>query len=373
MDESDDILAMLRDAAGDFIQRRYNPAQLRRGSLSPRAADRELWREMAHMGWLGLGLLETRGGSGLGLGGAATLAELFGRTLYAAPFVACATMPTELIGAAGNAAGRDLAGMLQEGERLLTVAWQEAAGQMEPCRANTGLHDGAVSGRKLFVPAVQADSILLVCADRGGEPVIVAVRADGPGVNLELAAAGVGSYATVVLDRAPILFGAPLLEGEEAAAALARTLAAGRIALSAQLAGLAAGCLAKTIDYVNGRVQFGHPIGTFQTIQHRCVDLHMAVLLAGASWRNALARYEAAPLCAATEASISAAKSRCGDVAIRVAREAVQMHGAMGFAEEVDIGFYLRSALQASSQLGSPSQHRRRFVQYTSPAKDLHG
>ncbi len=372
MDESNEILGMLRDAAGDFITGRYDPTVLRHESLRPRGADRAMWREMGEMGWLGLGLTEASGGSGLGLGGDTALAELFGQTLFAAPFVACASMPADLLGHGDSAAGRDLTGMLQAGEHFLTLAWQERAGQLEPDDFSTLLRDGKVDGGKLFVPAVEVDTILLVAAMHEGQLVIVAVAADGPGVLVAQAAAGIGASASVTFKDAPILFGGPLFEGEAAVAALRNTLAAGRIALAAQLAGLAQGCLEKTIAYVGQRVQFNHPIGAFQTIQHRCVDLHIAVRLAAASWRHALARFEVEPRAAATEAAVSAAKARCGEVAIRVAREAVQMHGAMGFAEEVDIGFYLRSALHLSSLLGGPHAHRRRFVQHAQE-KVTHG
>lgn len=373
MDESEDILTMLRDAAGDFIEGRYDSASLRGGALAPRAVDRALWREMGEMGWLGLGLPESRGGSGLGLGGATTLAELFGRTLYAAPFVAGAAMPSELLGEIDSAPARDLTGMLHSGKRLLALAWQERAGQIEIGVPATELRGGRLTGCKLFVEAVESDTILLVHALSDGVPVVVAVEAGAPGVSYQLAAAGIGSYASVNFDGAPIMFGAPLVQGAPADAAVERALAAGRIMLSAQLAGLAAGCLEATIAYVNQRVQFGHPIGVFQTIQHRCVDLHIATLLANASWRNAQLAFEAGPLLPATQAAISAAKARCGDVAIQVARAAVQMHGAMGFAEEVDIGFYLRAALQAASLLGGPQPHRRRFAQFQSNLKEHHG
>lgn len=373
MTESEDILAMLHDAATDFIGGRYDKALLRRDSLRPRPVDRGLWREMGDMGWLGLGLPEASGGSGLGISGATTLAELFGRTLYAAPFVTCASMPSELLGALSSAPARELEAMLLAGERLLTLAWQESAGQIETGLPATRLQGASITGSKLFVPSVQDDSVLLVYAAHEGEPVLVAIAANAPGVSFESAAAGISSCATVHFKEAPLMFGAPVGAGPEAAAAFERALSAGRIMLSAQLAGLAAGCLEQTIAYVNQRVQFGHPIGVFQTIQHRCVDLHIATMLANASWRNAQKAYAADPGSAATQAAISAAKARCGDVAIKVARESVQMHGAMGFAEEVDIGFYLRSAMQLSSLLGGPQQQRRRFVQLQSSCEDQHG
>ena len=373
MDDSDDILAMLRDAASDFINGRYDRAILRRDSLRPRAVDRTLWREMGNMGWLGLGLPEARGGADLGIGGATTLAGLFGRKLVGAPFVTCASMTSAILEVLDSGPARELEAILLAGERLLTLAWQESAGQIEPTLPSTCLVGGKLSGVKMFVPMVQDDSVLLVYAAHDGVPVLVAVAANGPGVVFESVAAGIGSYATVTFEQAPLLFGGAVAEGMAAASAVARALSVGRIGLSAQLAGIASGCLEETIAYVSERVQFGHPIGVFQSIQHRCVDLHIATMLANASWRHAQAAWVAAPDAPTTQAAISAAKARCGEVAIKVAREAVQMHGAMGFAEEVDIGFYLRSALQAASLLGGPQQHRRRFVQLHALQEEYHG
>lgn len=363
--EVDEVLAMLRDTASAYLMKRTDPL-----------ADGAQWAEMAEMGWLGLGLPEACGGSGLGVAGATVLAELFGRSLLPAPFISCACMPSELLAGADAASGASLqavADLIGDGGARVTLAWQESVGQIEALPPATQLRAGVVSGRKLFVPAAFDDGILLVSAAQDGVPVLVAVSASAPGVSVVRAEAGLGSYASVSFDAAPILYGAPLLEGEAAQEALRRALAAGRIALSAQLAGMAAACLEKTIEYVGQRIQFGHPIAAFQSIRHRCVDLHIDTLLAAASWRHALAAYRTAPALASTEAAISAAKARCGDVAIKVARQAVQMHGAMGFAEESGVGAYLRAALHSAAHLGGPSAHRRRFARLHTETEQNHG
>src|SRR5690606_31992979 len=110
----------------------------------------------------------------------------------------------------------------------------------------------------------------------------------------------------------------------------------------------------------NDRVQFERAIGSFQTIRHRCVDLYIATQLAGAAWRHALAQFESGDADAIATAA-SAAKARCADTAQRVGREAIQMHGAMGFTEEANIGLFLREGLRGFAALGSPLQQRRRF------------
>ncbi|WP_158598033.1 acyl-CoA dehydrogenase family protein [Noviherbaspirillum saxi] len=366
MEDMDDVAVMLRDAAVGFIEGRYDASLLQENSLKPRPVDRKLWNEMADIGWLGLCLPESVGGSGLGLQGATVLAEVFGRTLFSPHFAGAVCMPSEILraglDAGGESACESLASLVIGGERLLALAWQEQAGQMQAGDAATVLRNGRVSGKKIFVPAVENDSILLVTVSTPEGPAVVAVACDADGVTVEQAAAGLGSIATVTFNEAPLWQEQPVLQGPAASAAVRNALAAGRIVLSAQLAGLASGCLEKNIRYVNERIQFGRAIGSFQTIQHRCVDLHIDTLLAGSSWRNALRLWETRPDDPATEAAISAAKARCGDAAMKVARQSVQMHGAMGFAEEVDVGFYLRAAMHAASYLGNALQHRRLFA-----------
>ncbi|WP_028079133.1 acyl-CoA dehydrogenase family protein [Solimonas soli] len=364
----DDISAMLRDSAADFLEGRHQLSRLKGGIGKPQRVDRALWREMGELGWLGLELPESLGGSGMGLRESTVLAGQFGRSAFPAPYVAASVMPAVLLSFAGTPGASELAAALQGGDRLITLAWQEARDQLDADAPRARLQDGRVSGSKLFVPAVEDGGVLLVSVQEAAGLAIVAVAADAAGVAREDFAAGLGTVSTVHFDHAPILFGAPLLSGNSAKMALRRALDAGRVALSAQLEGLSSGMLDRTLDYVKGRVQFGRAIGSFQVIHHRCVDLYIAVQLAGASWRNALRAYEGGE---DAGAAISAAKARCADTAQRIGREAIQMHGAMGFTEEADIGLYVRAQLQAYAWLGTPPQHRRRFMAITAEAEHV--
>lgn len=360
---TDEVVGMLRDSAADFLNGRHRRARMKGAVGRAPAVDRALWREMADLGWLALSLPESAGGSGLGLSAAATLAELFGRELLPEPFIAAAVMPAVVLGPiADEPATAALARHLVSGERVLGLAWQERVGELDPRAPATRYENGRLFGAKCFVPAVEDDSILLVSAQAQAQTVLVAVDLSAAGVAIERQAAGVTSLSRVTFDAAPVLQERPLLQGAQAEAALCVALEAGRVCAAAGLAGLAAASLEKTLDYVRTRVQFGRPIGSFQAIQHRCVDLHIACALAGASWREALRRFEAESQAAATAAAISAAKLRCGESALKVCREAVQMHGAMGFTEEADIGLYLRAAVQGAAWLGGAVDHRRRFL-----------
>lgn len=382
MTEDEEIAAMLRDAAEDYLAGRYDATALRKDTLEPRMIDRAHWKAMVEMGWLGVSLPESVGGAGMGLTGATVLAETFARRLFPVPFAAGVCLPSELICAgiesadAGNATlARELAVALAGGERFFSVAWQEQPEQLVSRIPATTLCDGRLHGQKLFVQAVEPDALLLVQAidQKTQNQIIAVVGAETAGVTIERSAAGLGNQATIRFDGAALWHAQPLLQGPAAEIALQRALAANRIVLSAHLAGLASGCLEKTIAYVGERVQFGRAIGSFQTIQHRCVDLKIDVMLAYASWRHAMYCWqlesgENSDLSVTTLAAISAAKARCSDVAMKVAKQAVQMHGAMGFAEEVDVGFYLRAAMHGAAALGNAHAHRRQFHRLQSGA-----
>ena len=355
----DEIITMLRDSAAGFIRNSFDRARLKGAVGQAPRLDRVLWREMAELGWLSLGLPEESGGSGLGLAAAAALSEVFGRELLPEPYIAAGVMPGEIVRRAGS---DDLAGYLCSGERLITLAWQEQPGEMQGDAPATICNKGSVCGQKRFVPVVEDDSILLTTARADNSVVIVALDAAAEGVTVERQAAGVSSVASVTLEHAQVLGDAPLLSGNEAVAALQAALEAGRTCAAAGLAGLADGALQMTLEYMRARVQFDRPIGSFQTIKHRCVDLKIAASLAGASWREASRCFDKDPLSRETQSAASAAQARCATAAVTTCREAVQMHGAIGFTEEADIGLYLRASLFGESWLGSTVDHRRRFM-----------
>jgi alkylation response protein AidB-like acyl-CoA dehydrogenase len=368
MDNSADpsISGMLRESAVDFLSGSHAPSRLRGWIGRVRPVERSLWTEIASLGWTAVMLPEQLGGSGLGLREACALSEVMGERLFAEPFTACCVMPSILLGQADTSVESGSAALAEHligGDRLLAVAWQEKVGELQiSALPASRISGGKLSGNKQFVTGCESDSVLLVTADLDGQWAIVAVAADAPGVTIDAFAAGVATQAHVRFENAPLLFAKPLLVGDAARQAFQQALAAARISQAAESTGKAKGCLQQTVDYVTQRQQFARAIGSFQSVQHRCVDLHVEYLLANAAWQHALTCYEKDPLSATTQAAISAAKSRSAEAAVTVGKQAVQLHGAMGFAEEVDVGLYLRAALADSGWLGTPLAHRRLFA-----------
>jgi len=128
---------------------------------------------------------------------------------------------------------------------------------------------------------------------------------------------------------------------------------------AAELVGLSERALEITLDYIKTREQFDKPIGAFQVLQHRAVDLHIMREIAQAGVREALALMDGETDTRARAMLASRAKARAVTTAKRITRDAIQMHGAVGYTDEYDIGLYLNRALVLSAWLGDDAHHRR--------------
>jgi alkylation response protein AidB-like acyl-CoA dehydrogenase len=368
----DDSLELLRASVTDFLSGRKAFAVRTTESRGAPEFDLDSWRELAELGWLGLSLPESRGGAGFGTDALTVVSEQLGRAASAVPYIAASVLPSVLLGECEPDSGVDeLTSILLAGQRPFCLAWQDHVHQWEGAETSTVLKEGRVSGAKRFVVGAELGGILLVSAQSPSGMALVAVDSNAAGVRIERYAAGLGSEGTVYFDQSPVFRGSALASEEAAARALSRALQIARVTLSAQLAGLASGSLERTVEYIGSRVQFGRPISSFQSIRHRCVDLLIATRLAHASWAHAARCIESEPLSARTAAGVSAAKARCGDVAVQAGRDSIQMHGAMGCTEEAGVGLFLRAAVHGRGWLGSPLAHRRRFQEYRTRANEV--
>ena len=117
-----------------------------------------------------------------------------------------------------------------------------------------------------------------------------------------------------------------------------------------------------TLDYMRTRMQYGRHIGSFQALQHRAVDLLVQQELSGSVLDDAISMIDSAANGVELQRLVSRAKARCSDAALRITREAIQLHGAIGYTDEHDLGLYLKRALVLAAWLGNSTQHRARFL-----------
>jgi alkylation response protein AidB-like acyl-CoA dehydrogenase len=359
---------LLADSVADFTTRGTDIARVRRLRGTLQEYERATWGQMAALGWLGILVPELYGGLGLGLREMAVVAKGLARVLTPEPLTATAVLAATALAAGDNEAlKREELPRLVAGESLPALAWQEMPGVLDPAaiQARAEPFEGGyrLSGTKRFISgAAQADAFLVSAQASDGIVLLWLPRATaGAGITLEPLADG-RSFGTLRLQDALVPKGRVAAAGTVAAEALARAFDHGAAIASAELVGVMERSLEMSLDYLKTRVQFGKPIGAFQALQHRAVDLHIQKELAGAVLEEALAALDRGPDAATRAQLASRAKARCADAALKITREAIQLHGAIGFTDDYDAGLYLKRALTLAAWLGHPVWHRRRYA-----------
>ena len=333
-------LQMLKDSAAGIAPRKGDLKRIRALRFSEPGFDRETWRKMCEMGWLGIRVAEDAGGSGLGCREFCGLAEELGAGLTPEPLIPAA-MAACLLPA-------DHLPEVLAGERIVLPAWQEQPNSLS-LSGETVLRDGKLTGRKIFVQMAAGADAFLVTVPGG----LALVERDAQGLHLETQPTqDGGNFGTLVLDNAP----AEAIAGD-ARDALEQTI----MASSAYLLGLMDRAFAITLDYMKTREQFGQKIGSFQALQHRAADMQIQVSLTKAVVNSASYALDNEPRLAARQAAVSRAKVRAADAAMVVTRTCIQLHGGIGYTDAADIGLFLRKAMVLAPIYGSSSVHRTRF------------
>ncbi|ROQ36380.1 alkylation response protein AidB-like acyl-CoA dehydrogenase [Streptomyces sp. PanSC19] len=156
------------------------------------------------------------------------------------------------------------------------------------------------------------------------------------------------------------LGGIVLARGPEVAAAAAHAAEVAALATAAQSLGVGRALLDRTVEYVKQRTQFGVAIGSFQAVKHRLADTLLALEFARPLLHSAaLALAEGA---AHASAEIAAAKVTAGEAAYAAARTALQLHGAVGYTEELDLALWIRKARPLRDAWGTPAACRARVL-----------
>lgn len=361
---SDAPLDAIRDAARRFVAQHSDPRRVRALRWAAPGFDPSVWRAMADAGWFGVMVSEEDGGLGLDLPAAAAIAGELAAGLLPEPFVACGVLPSLLL--SGHEVGLDAL----SGEVMAAVAWQERADDFDPlaCRTRVSVAGGeaVLEGEKRFIAGAAGAGALVVSArDVRGGVSLWWVPVGTPGLALTTEPLADGTFAGVArLEGVTLPEAYRLGDG----ATLSAALDAATILAAAELLAVARGAFEMTLEHLRTRKQFDRTIGSYQALQHRAVDCGAQLELARAALAEAVG---SAP--ADRAALASRAKARCGDAAWLVAREGIQMFGAMGFTDELDLSLYAKRIMVLSAWLGSAPYHRRRFAALRPPVADPPG
>jgi alkylation response protein AidB-like acyl-CoA dehydrogenase len=220
-----------------------------------------------------------------------------------------------------------------------------------------------LSGTKRYVSGAAGADVYVVAARSDAGVVLACLDRDASGVSTDLEPLADGRhFGTIKLEDAVVTRERVAGIGAAASAALTRALDHATAIASAELYGVMSRALEMSVDYMKTRVQFGRPIGSFQALQHRAVDLYIQQQLASAVLEESLRELDDAPAPSRRSAIVSRMKARCSEAGVRIGREAIQIHGAIGFTDEYDAGLYLKRALVLAAWLGNATQHRRRYA-----------
>ena len=349
---------MLRSLARDFLSRECPRSRVRELEVDEKGYDPLAWRKMAELGWLGLVFPEEYEGSGASFLDLALLVEEMGRNILPGPFLSTVSCALPLLEyGTGEQKANFLPGIAR-GEKIWTLALAEApggykAGEMKT-RARREGGDYVVEGEKLFVPDAHIADYLLVAARSGKAggrgTVLLIVNAGSPGVEVEVIPTISRdkqcrlAFKGVKVPRGNILGGAGW-GGEIADFILERAA----VLKCAEVAGGCQAVVEMTNAYAKERVQFDKPIGSFQAIQHRLVDMFVSVeglryLVYQAAWEISAG--------SPSLMRISLAKVKANEIYQRVCLDGIGIHGATGFTREHDIGLYFRRVKAAEFALG---------------------
>lgn len=362
LDDPEGTLAMLRDSVAALASRFPGPASIRAKRAGGADRDPALWEAMTQAGWTSILLPEAMGGAGLTLAEQVAVSEALGRALISEPLAISAVLSSRLLAGSPQSAERDrLASGLVSGEAILAPALSDAPGRSVKLRSASG-GGFVLEGVKRHVDFALSATDFLVSAGTPEGVALVCVPAGAPGVSVETAAGVDGSaIGTLRFEQCALPAEALLATAASREEMLGEAERMARVALAAELAGIASRAVEITIDYTRTRVQFGKPIASFQVIQHRLVDMWSDAEFACAAVVNAVETL-ALDDARAGQMAVLAAKARAGDAATSICRRAVHLHGAMGFTDECDIGLYLKRAISLNATLGQPEDLRLEFV-----------
>ena len=364
--------SMIRDSLARLIREKYDFDTRRAALSSELGRDAAMWAQFAELGLLMAPFSEEDGGLGGNAIDAMVVMEEFGKGLVTEPFIPSVVCGGGFLRSAGTASQKEHhLGGIMSGEQIFAFAYAEPRGRYNLADLETSAKsDGSgyvLNGHKAVVIGAPWATHFIVTArtsggqrDAGGVSVFI-VEKDARGVSTR-------DYPTVDGRRASEVYfenvsvpaehligeadnGLPLVEqiADEAVAALC-----------AEACGVMGVAHKMTVEYSRQRKQFGTPIGKFQVLQHRMVDMfmeheqsvsmtYMATLKLGES---EIERKKAA----------SAAKVKIGQAGRFVGQEAIQIHGGMGMTEELAVGHYFKRLTMIDAELGNVDHHMKRYT-----------
>ncbi|MCF6275108.1 MAG: acyl-CoA dehydrogenase family protein [Robiginitomaculum sp.] len=357
---------MLQESAEGFFADKAPVSQLRvlRDAKDATGYSKELWAEMAEMGFTGVLVSEENGGFDMGFMAAGLIAEQMGRNLSASPFLSTSVLAATALRAAKGAHAGKLLPEIVSGKMVVALAVDEGGKHNPDAIKMTASPSGngfKLNGKKaMVVDGHMADQIIVAAQTDAGLTLFI-VPAGANGLDTERTImVDSRNAARLEFDDVEVTGEQVLGEVGKGADILNTVLNAGRAVLAAEMLGAASQVFEATNEYLKERKQFGRIVGEFQALQHRMAHLYCELELARTAVLAALTALDNNPKSAGP--FVSMAKAKLGSVAKLAALEAVQLHGGMGMTDELDIGLYLKRIRVAQELLGDADYHTKQIT-----------
>lgn len=364
---------LLAESVDRFLSERYDFEERKRILRSPNGFSENLWRSLAEMGVMGLPIAEAHGGFAGGAVDLMSVMQAMGKALVVEPVLAT-LLAARLVERLGNAEQQRsvLPGVVDGSMRLAFAHIEQGARQHlehTACTARASGSGWCLEGSKRVVIGAPQASIWVVLARSAGQP------GEASGLSLFLvdpASPGIACTEYRTLDNqraADIRFDQVMLPAQALLGAEGQALAAVQEAMDFATALACAEALGAmlyaneaTLEYLKTRRQFGVPIGSFQALQHRMVDLFVTVEQVRSLVYLACSRVDTATDPRERARIVSAAKLKVSEACRQVSQESVQLHGGMGMTEEMKISHTFRRLTLLSQQFGDADFHLERYA-----------
>lgn len=363
---------LLAESVDRFITDDYDFETRRKIIEMEGGFDRKNWDKFSELGWLALPIPEKYGGLGGSTVDAAVLLECFGRGLVVEPYQSSIILGGELLVKAGNEEQKlKVLPRLAEGTLLISLGHTEPKSRFNLAHVETTAEkkgdNFVLTGEKAVVHNAETANFFVISARTSGS------KTDKDGISLFLVdrnsdGVELRSYRTIdglraseitlnsVTIEADCLLG-DLNGGFEA---ILSTIDRSCILLCAEAVGAMESAVTLTVNYIKEREQFGKPIGSFQVLQHRAVEMRGAKDFARAlMYRAAGVVDQSTPNERAR--AVSAAKVEMGRSGKLIGQEGVQLHGGMGMTDDMAIGHFFKRLTMLDVMFGNVDHHRRRF------------
>ncbi len=368
-----DEQTLLQDSIERFMGNDY-PFEARQKLIADDLGySQDNWKTFAELGWLAMPFAEADGGFGGTAVETMLMQEQFGKGLLVEPFLPTVLLTGGALALAGNAAQKQahLPGII-DGSVQGAVAYAEPQSRFNLADVTTNAKKSGsgytISGNKAVVLNGPSANVLVVSARTSG------AQRDQQGVSLFLVPADADGisrrdYPTVDGLRASeiafdnVSVGAEALLGDEGAglALLEQIIDQGILAIGSEAVGAMEVLYKATVEYCKTREQFGQPIGKFQVLQHRMVDMFMEHEQSKSLMFMAAMRLDEG-YNAQSQKAVSAFKVQVGKSGRFVGQNAVQLHGGMGMTEELRIGHYFKRLLVLDAMFGDSDHHLQQFA-----------